>query len=532
MTEKHYLGYIKFIQQVIFLYYLNTFLEGGKPEVSELLIPSDTVPADKSQGLYDAKKLALSNSVELILSQAKDTPVPRNQFNEAVMKYSEEYMKKGAKKIAGETSVTTYELVDSIIKGKDIPSATISLITDEKVETAITSFINKVHIRYANNEFTRNILSDKALKDKFTQMVEDSFEVKNFFGAPNGKSITRILLSSKFDTNVSIAQEVSPLLAKAASERNIAVETRYYKGETHYFVEENSYREFQQQVHTETDDYLKKLDEQNKLKTKNLIDKKQYEELKNTSIGSLRFKFVKGIMESCYGTYSAIDELNEKLQKLQQTEGVDNAIVCLGLYKQVFDIQKNCVEIVNKWNNHKLSMMLKVVPCTELFGSIETETTKKIDNLMTKKKDISQLLKMNDVVTGTLGLGISTLQLIQSVRSLAESMNQNDEHIIRADMANFINAGATTVSSAKAIADTLKDQAREKLKDIAIENRAKKNLAKQGGEAFAKGAANVAEKTGTKAVTEKLVAKGAIAGIERVIGGAAAFLAIPYLGEY
>ncbi|WP_150466082.1 hypothetical protein, partial [Francisella sp. SYW-2] len=71
---------------------LNTFLEGGKPKVSELLIPTDDIPADKSQGLYDAKKLALSNSIELILSQAKDTPVPRNQFNEAVMKYSEEYM--------------------------------------------------------------------------------------------------------------------------------------------------------------------------------------------------------------------------------------------------------------------------------------------------------------------------------------------------------------------------------------------------------------------------------------------------------
>ncbi|WP_224728187.1 hypothetical protein, partial [Francisella sp. SYW-2] len=141
-----------------------------------------------------------------------------------------------------------------------------------------------------------------------------------------------------------------------------------------------------------------------------------------------------------------------------------------------------------------------------------------------------QLLKMNDVVTGTLGLGISTLQLIQSVRSLAESMNQNDEHIIRTDMANFINAGATTVSSAKAIADTLKDQAREKLKDMAIENRAKKNLAKQGGNLLEQGAKQ-GLKNGAEVVTEKLVAKGAIAGIERVIGGAAAFLAIPYLGE-
>ncbi|WP_150466166.1 hypothetical protein [Francisella sp. SYW-2] len=52
MTKKHYLGYIKFIQQIIFLYYLNTFLEGGKPKVSELLIPTDDIPADKSQGLY------------------------------------------------------------------------------------------------------------------------------------------------------------------------------------------------------------------------------------------------------------------------------------------------------------------------------------------------------------------------------------------------------------------------------------------------------------------------------------------------
>ncbi|WP_224728186.1 hypothetical protein, partial [Francisella sp. SYW-2] len=138
-----------------------------------------------------------------------------------------------------------------------------------------------------------------------------------------------------------------------------------------------------------------------------------------------------------------------------------------------------------------------------------------------------QLLKMNDVVTGTLGLGISTLQLIQSVRSLAESMNQNDEHIIRADMANFINAGATTVSSAKAIADTLKDQAREKLKDMAIESRAKKNLAKGGIDALD----TIAQKGGTRTALAEAGESRLLYMIERLGIRAAGFLSIPYLGE-
>ena len=61
-----------------------------------------------------------------------------------------------------------------------------------------------------------------------------------------------------------------------------------------------------------------------------------------------------------------------------------------------------------------------------------------------RRNKLSSLMKTNEVVIGTLGLGISTLQLMQSLRSLANNMNQNDEHVIRADLANLINASATT----------------------------------------------------------------------------------------
>ncbi|MEY8766130.1 hypothetical protein, partial [Francisella salimarina] len=112
----------------------------------------------------------------------------------------------------------------------------------------------------------------------------------------------------------------------------------------------------------------------------------------------------------------------------------------------------------------------------------------------------------------TLGLGISTLQLIQSVRSLAESMNQNDEHIIRADIANFINAGATTVSSAKAIADTLKGAEKKTTETIA------KGFAENRSKTVIKFGAEVAE-------------EAAVSGLKRLGIEAVAFLSIPYLGE-
>ncbi|AIT08784.1 hypothetical protein LO80_01525 [Candidatus Francisella endociliophora] len=483
---------------------VETFLQGNKPEVSELLVPSGAA-ADKAKGTYDKDKLALSNSIELVLKQAKPIDIDRSQFQEAVKKYSKQYAQKAISK-ADSTTSKAYKLADDLLNGKSVSSDLISLTKDKRVETAVISFVNKVHIRYVNHEFTKSLLSYKPQRKYFTDLLENSFELTNFFGSGEG-SVTKILLSSKFDVNVTRGQEVSATLAKAARGRNISVEDRYYRGQTHFFLEENAYKEFQNQVHEETQQHL------DKLKSNNLIDKEMYDDLKNqkTSLGSLRYQAITGAIESAYGAYSAINELNEELEKLQKTEGMENAIVCLGITKQIFEIQNNCVKVINEYNNFKLSnSLLKTVPCTELFGSMES----KIKAGKARKKALDSLIKTNDVVVGTLGLGISTLQLIQSVRSLSESMNQNDEHVIRADIANFINSGATTLSSAKTIADTLK------------------GAEKKGAEKIGESAADLLGRNTGKKLTEKAVEReAAITLVERLGIRAAAFLSIPYLGE-
>lgn len=484
---------------------ITTFLQGNKPEVSELLVPSGDV--DKAKGTYDKDKLALSNSIELVLKQANSVDIDRSQFQEAVKKYTKQYAQKAISK-ADSTTGKAYKLADDLLNGKSVSSDLISLTKDKRVETAMISFINKVHIRYVNHEFTKSLLSYKPQRKYFTDLLENSFELTNFFGSGEG-SVTKILLSSNFDVNVVRGQEVSATLAKAARGRNISVEDRYYRGQTHFFLEENAYKEFQNQVHEETQQHL------DKLKSNNLIDKEMYDDLKNqkTSLGSLRYQAITGAIESAYGAYSAINELNEELEKLQKTEGMENAIVCLGITKQIFEIQNNCVKVINEYNNFKLSnSLLKTVPCTELFGSMES----KIKAGKARKKALDSLIKTNDVVVGTLGLGISTLQLIQSVRSLSQSMNQNDEHAIRADIANFINSGATTLSSAKTIADTLKGEAKKTGEAVA----------KKASGSVISGAANTAEKLGIEG-SEKLVAQG----VRRLGIEALGLLAIPYLGE-
>ncbi|MED7818501.1 MULTISPECIES: hypothetical protein [unclassified Francisella] len=489
------------------------FLDGDRPEIAELLLPNQSA-IDDAKGTYNPKKLALSNSVELILSQATPATIDRTQFQEAVKKYSEDYIKKGAKKIAGETNVKVYDLVQSIINGDKIPESILAIAKDEKVETAITSFINKVHIRYSNTAFTKNLLSYKPQKQKFTRMIEDSFELKNFFDAEEGKPISRMLLSDAFESNVTVAQEVSPILASAARSRNINVEERFYRGQTHYYLKEENYKSFQQDVHKETKNYLEQF------KGKNLIDEKQYKDLKQNSLGSIRYKAVTGIIDSAYGTYTAINDLNEELKNLKSENSIQNTILCLGIYKQIFDIQNSCVSLINEWNNYRLNKMLKVVPCTELFGDLETNNNRKIEGMVARKAKLSELVKMHDVVSGTLGLGISTLQLMQSVRELAKNMNNNDEHIIRADMANMINAGSTTLSSAKTIADTLKGA------EKAAETGAKKvkgNILEEG--------ANAGIKVGTSATRELVETRAGITLLERLGIEAAGALSIPYLGE-
>ncbi|AIT08790.1 hypothetical protein LO80_01560 [Candidatus Francisella endociliophora] len=493
MNQSYYSNYIRFFQQIIFFHNLYTFLKGT----------------------YDKDKLALSNSIELVLKQAKPIDIDRSQFQEAVKKYSKQYAQKAISK-ADSTTGKAYKLADDLLNGKSVSGDLISLTKDKRVETAVISFVNKVHIRYVNHEFTKSLLSYKPQRKYFTDLLENSFELTNFFGSGEG-SVTKILLSSNFDVNVVRGQEVSATLAKAARGRNISVEDRYYRGQTHFFLEENAYKEFQNQVHEETQQHL------DKLKSNNLIDKEMYDDLKNqkTSLGSLRYQAITGAIESAYGAYSAINELNEELEKLQKTEGMENAIVCLGLTKQIFEIQNNCVKVINEYNNFKLSnSLLKTVPCTELFGSMES----KIKAGKARKKALDSLMKTNDVVVGTLGLGISTLQLIQSVRSLSESMNQNDEHVIRADIANFINSGATTLSSAKTIADTLKGAEKEVTKKV-VETTAK------GIGSGASGIGSAAQKGGTNLILDKVEKSAVVNIIERAGIRAAAFLSIPYLGE-
>jgi len=252
-------------------------------------------------------------------------------------------------------------------------------------------------------------------------------------------------------------------------------------------------------------------------KSSNLINTKELEKLKNTSIGGLRYQAFMGTIESAYGTYSAINELNDKLTKLEtEKDGIDATILCLGIYKQMFEIQNNCIKIVNEFNNYKLSTMLKAVPSAELFGNIET----KVKTSIARRNKLSSLMKTNEVVIGTLGLVISTLQLMQSLRSLAKNINQNDEHVIREDLANLINASAATLSSARTLATTLQGQAREKLKEKALENRAAKASADT-----LRGMKSASD------VGEKLVTKSAVSGLEKLGVRAATALTIPYLGE-
>ena len=92
----------------------------------------------------------------------------------------------------------------------------------------------------------------------------------------------------------------------------------------------------QKTIDTETKEYL------DKVESSNLINTKELEKLKNTSIGGLRYQAFMGTIESAYGTYSAINELNDKLTALENTstplsdrDGIDATILCLGIYKQM-----------------------------------------------------------------------------------------------------------------------------------------------------------------------------------------------------
>ena len=472
------------------------FLDGAVPEVSAMLVPTNSPPT-KGSGEYDTKKLKLSNDMKLILSQAEvQDGLDRGQFEEAVKKYTKTYLKK----VAGKSSEKVFNVVDDLVSGKSVAKSVIKLSKDKYVEGAVTSFINKVHIRYANHEFTRSLLNYKPQREAFTQFIEDSLGLGNFFVA-DGSSIASMLLVEKFKTKVEDGKAVSATLAMAAKKKGIAVTKA--KGE--YFIEKEEYKHLQVEIEADTTKHLESLE------SKYGIDKSEYDNLSNTTIGSMRYKAVTSIIDGAYGAYSAINDLNEELHKLQSQDGVlDNAVVCMGIYKQIFEMQANCVNVINECNNYRLNRMLKAVPSTQLFGSIEKE----IGNSIARRKSLSSLLKTNEVITGSLGLGISTLQLMQSMRSIVRDMNKNDDHVLRSDIATFINAGSGTVSAAQGIAKTLQGEASKVAEKATMST------------------ANLLGRNVTTDVTKKVIKKEVIlSGVERLGVRAGAALTVPYLGE-
>jgi hypothetical protein len=100
---------------------------------------------------------------------------------------------------------------------------------------------------------------------------------------------------------------------------------------------------------------------------------------------------------------------------------------------------------------------------------------------------------------------------MQSMRSIVRDMNKNDDHVLRSDIASFINAGAGTVSAAQGIAKTLQG--------------AEKVAVKSAG--FGGAARNVGSRSLQKIADEKLF----IGAIERFGVRAGTVLTVPYLGE-
>jgi urocanate hydratase len=99
---------------------------------------------------------------------------------------------------------------------------------------------------------------------------------------------------------------------------------------------------------------------------------------------------------------------------------------------------------------------------------------------------------------------------MQSMRSIVRDMNKNDDHVLRSDIASFINAGAGTVSAAQGIAKTL--QGAEK---VAVE----------------KTASIFAKNVGSKTTAKTTFRETAIIGMEKLGVRAGAALTVPYLGE-
>lgn len=506
---------------------VDKFLNGKRPEVSELLIPGLSDP-DKAKGIYDAKKLELSTTIELILGQVEISTIPRNQFEEAVKKYSKKYIKSGAKKIGLETHVKAYDLVDAIVTGGDVGSSGIKLLKDKRIDIGITNFINKVHVRYSTSEFTMSLLSYKPQRAYFKGLIEDSLKARTLLSKKHeGKLIAKELLKKEFGMlEDRVAKEITPNLAESIKSA-VDVESIAIGNKRRYYLKEGSNSKLHEEMEKQTNTYLENI------ASGELITSEELANLKIDSVGVLRYHSLLNIIDTCYGTYTTINELNKELEKLEKKDSLENSIVYLGINKKIFDIQTNCIKVANEINNYYLNKRLRAVPCTELFGSM----SKKIKAGLVRKKLLTDMVKVGDVISGTLGVGISTLQLMQSLRSFTESLSQNDEHIIRRDIANIINSGATTLTSVKTIADTLSGEAKKagtKVAEIA-EKTANKHIEKEFG---SKAAGNLLE-TGTKQglkdgsnVVKKTFGKEFIAeGLEKIIGKRVVFLGVPYLGE-